>query len=53
MKHGKCDKCKGAASYSELYDVYYCNKCMIYLEDKCSNSDCCFCPKRPDRVEDL
>jgi len=49
----RCYKCKGVVSYSELYDTHYCAKCLVYLDSKCSDEDCVFCPKRPDKVGDL
>lgn len=44
----KCAKCGSKASYSEEFDVYYCKKCNIWLEEKCGDVDCEFCANRPD-----
>lgn len=48
MTELKCNKCENKASYSEKYDVYYCKNCNIWLEKKCSDSNCEFCTNRPD-----
>lgn len=53
MKHGTCDKCQGATSYSDRYDVYYCDACEIYLENKCIDKECEFCTKRPDNTNEM
>ena len=44
----KCKNCGSRSyAYSELYDAYYCKECCCWKEDKCSESDCDFCSKRP------
>ena len=45
----KCPNCGGKKSYSDKYDSYYCKKCLIWLEEKCTNSKCEFCSKRPKK----
>jgi hypothetical protein len=46
--HGAhCKKCKTKVTYDEKYDVYYCDKCNRWLEEKCYSPKCEFCRKRP------
>jgi len=35
--------------YSERYDAYYCSFCNEWLDPKCIDPECFFCPNRPDR----
>jgi hypothetical protein len=41
--------CNDTKQYSELYDAYYCPECNIWLESKCDDPECDYCPKRPDQ----
>jgi hypothetical protein len=34
-------------SYSEEYDVYYCETCNEWLEDICNDRECFYCNTRP------
>ncbi len=43
-----CEKCKGAAKFSERYDSSYCVKCNIWLENNCGDKDCYYCASRPE-----
>lgn len=46
--------CENTKQYSEQYDAYYCAECNVWLEDKCDDVDCEFCPGRPDHpVNDI
>ena len=33
--------------YSEEYDAYFCGTCNKWLEDKCNDPECEYCPARP------
>ena len=35
--------------YSEEYDAYYCTYCNKWLEDKCDDPTCEYCPTRPEQ----
>lgn len=39
----------GAGVRSERYDAYFCQPCDRWLEEKCGDANCWFCPRRPDR----
>lgn len=45
----KCKFCNKdiRIKYSEEYDAYHCPKCGGWLENKCSDKNCEFCPTRP------
>ena len=46
----KCPNCGSKAYYSDKYDAFYCKKCLIWLEEKCSSSNHCeYCSKRPEK----
>ena len=45
--------CEDIKQYSDKYDAYYCNACNIWLEDKCDDPECEFCPKRPICPKDV
>lgn len=53
MTEIKCHKCKCKASYNEKYDAYYCKDCNIWLEKKCSDSDCKYCANRPNSPKEV
>ncbi len=44
-----CDCKTPESEYDDKYDAYYCVVCNKWLEDKCSDKDCEFCSKRPER----
>ena len=45
----KCEcGCAKKASYNEQYDVYYCSKCIKWIEQDCKDRSCQFCSKRPE-----
>lgn len=46
---GKQLKCGHKTKYSEKYDCYYCKECNKWLEGQCSDKECEFCSKRPDK----
>jgi hypothetical protein len=43
-----CD-CGSKKKYSDQYDAYYCLSCNEWLESKCDDPDCEYCPTRPDK----
>lgn len=40
--------CNKTQQYSKKYDAYYCEQCNIWLEDKCNDPECEYCPSRPE-----
>jgi hypothetical protein len=42
-------KCGSERQYSNRYDAYYCELCNKWIDDKCTNPECEFCSKRPDK----
>lgn len=44
-----CDQCLKKPSYSEEFDAHFCPECNIWLEDRCKDPTCWFCPQRPER----
>jgi len=44
-----CEACGERALYNYTYDSYLCPKCNEFLEKKCDDPKCFYCPKRPDR----
>ncbi len=45
----KCHSCHTSAIYHETFDAYFCAYCNIWLEKKCGDSECDYCPNRPDK----
>ena len=45
----RCDRCGDEVVRSEKHDSYLCKKCDEWLEEVCSDSECDFCPDRPDK----
>jgi hypothetical protein len=41
-----CPICHKKGKLNTTYDAYYC--CNTWLENKCSDTECDFCNKRPD-----
>ncbi len=46
-----CKICKSKLSYNERYDVRFCPKCNIWLEDNCGDTDCFYCANRPEKPD--
>jgi hypothetical protein len=44
-----CPDCNNLISYSEKYDAYFCPTCDEWLESKCSDPECIYCPQRPEK----
>ena len=44
-----CEFCNEEKRYNRIYDCYYCQYCNAWLEEKCTDSQCQFCPKRPEK----
>lgn len=40
-------KCGEPPLYNAEFDAYYCDPCNKWLEPKCGDQDCKFCPPRP------
>ena len=36
-------------AYNSEFDCYYCSKCNDWKEPKCSDLECHFCTKRPEK----
>lgn len=45
----KCAVCNKKVAHNELYDCYYCKYCNLWLETKCTDSECTFCTRRPEK----
>ena len=45
----KCNSCQTTAIYNETFDAYFCAYCNIWLEKKCGDPNCDYCPKRPEK----
>jgi hypothetical protein len=43
-----CNVCGINQIYFDKYDAYFCPKCNHWLENKCGDQDCNYCPNRPD-----
>lgn len=43
-----CD-CGNNLSHDEWHDCYFCEKCDKWKKEKCSDSKCEYCSKRPDK----
>ena len=46
--HGS-DYHKEFQKHNVFYDAYYCEKCDFWLEDKCGDPRCNYCPQRPEK----
>ena len=46
-----CD-CNSKKKFSDQYDAYYCASCNEWLESKCDDPECEYCPNRPDTPND-
>ncbi len=44
----ECPQCGSPNKYSAEYDTYYCEKCNLWLEEKCDDPTCQYCNKRPN-----
>ncbi len=44
----ECPECGSPNKYSAEYDTYYCERCNLWLEEKCNDPKCEYCNKRPD-----
>ena len=44
----KCDNCKAPAIYHDKFDAYLCVYCNVWLEKKCGDPNCEYCPTRPE-----
>ena len=44
-----CPNCGSMVQYSHKYDTTYCVKENVWLESKCADKNCQFCPKRPNK----
>lgn len=45
----RCTACYGPTRYDEKFDSVFCPACNIWLEARCGDPECCFCPGRPER----
>lgn len=44
-----CPNCKANLAYDERFDADYCPICKIWLENVCTDPDCFYCSKRPEK----
>lgn len=47
LGYGRCKQCKKKVFYSKKFDCFYCIPCNMWLESKCDDLNCPYCPKRP------
>ncbi|MEC1177517.1 hypothetical protein P9B03_03390 [Metasolibacillus meyeri] len=45
----RCEQCGNNKIRDDKYDAYFCATCNKWLEEKCSDPDCYYCPQRPDK----
>lgn len=43
-----CSTCKNHLIYHEDFDAYFCPACNHWLESKCNDPSCMYCPNRPE-----
>ena len=46
-----CD-CNSKKKFSDQYDAYYCASCNEWMESKCDDPECEYCPNRPEKPVD-
>ena len=47
-----CTHCFEPIKYSTKYDTFYCKECDKWFETTCSDINCEFCAKRPNKPSD-
>ena len=47
----QCTECKGPLLYFEEYDAVCCPRCNTWRDPKCSDANCSFCPRRPEKPD--
>ena len=47
-----CPKCGKESVRVDKYDSYACIACNVWLESKCSDELCTFCPQRPENPKE-
>lgn len=45
----KCSKCGSKTIHVERWDAYACMNCNRWNEPACSDPNCSFCSKRPEK----
>ena len=45
----KCETCGTIGERNERYDAYACLTCNVWLEERCDDPECGYCPVRPDK----
>lgn len=45
----RCEQCGNPKIRSDQYDAYFCAYCNKWLEEKCTDPNCRYCPQRPDK----
>lgn len=49
IQQGKvCSKCKCNLVYYDEFDTYFCPECNRWMESKCNDPECAYCPNRPE-----
>lgn len=44
-----CSTCKFNLVYYDDFDTYFCPKCNNWIESKCSDPNCKYCPNRTEK----
>ena len=44
--------CGSDLERNEKYDAYYCIASKEWVENQCSDLNCCYCSNRPDKQKD-
>ncbi|WP_042473598.1 hypothetical protein [Bacillus ndiopicus] len=49
ISNERCKHCNSQKIRNDQYDAYFCPSCNTWLEEKCSDPYCHYCPQRPDK----
>ncbi len=52
-KNFTCGHGKENLMRDEKHDAYFCKACDEWIEKKCSDKTCEFCPTRPDKPSEV
>ena len=45
---GRCPTCAEVVEYVERFDAYWCHRCAVWTEERCSDDSCRYCARRPE-----